>query len=119
MVEQILDILAGHTGKLRKDVVAGMEAAADDLQFERAAELRDVLERLLGTLSPLTERFAPTDVLLRKLLNAKLLHYDIRVTVGVIGVAGSGSQVHRGAERHVLLVGRDRQGRGSVAGKRT
>ena len=46
MVEQILDILAGHTGTLRKDVLAGMEEAAEDLEFERAAELRDVLRGL-------------------------------------------------------------------------
>lgn len=46
MVDRILDILSGQTGRLRLEVTQKMEAAAADLRFERAAELRDVLRGL-------------------------------------------------------------------------
>jgi excinuclease ABC subunit C len=49
MIDRILEILAGHTGRLKGDVRLEMESAAADLDFERAAELRDVL-RGLGSL---------------------------------------------------------------------
>lgn len=46
MIDQILDVLAGRTGPLRERVRADMRAASDALEFERAAELRDVLAGL-------------------------------------------------------------------------
>jgi len=49
MIDHILDILSGHTGRLKRDVKRQMEEAAAKLQFERAAQLRDVI-RGLGSL---------------------------------------------------------------------
>ncbi len=49
MIDRILAILSGDIGGLKRDVRQEMEHAAQRLDFERAAELRDVL-RGLGTL---------------------------------------------------------------------
>ncbi len=46
MIDRILEILAGRTTELRGRVQREMEEAADDLEYERAAELRDVLKGL-------------------------------------------------------------------------
>jgi excinuclease ABC subunit C len=46
MVDEILRILEGETEELRRDVEARMRAAADELDFERAARLRDVAHGL-------------------------------------------------------------------------
>jgi len=46
MIERILKILSGQTGRLRREVQNQMREAADGLDFERAAELRDVLRGL-------------------------------------------------------------------------
>lgn len=53
-------------------------------------ELRDVLESLLKLLCPVTERFAPLDVTLRRLLNEKLCKSDVVTTIAVVGNKGSG-----------------------------
>ncbi len=49
MIERILKILSGQTGRLKQEVRRRMKEAAEDLDFERAAEFRDVL-RGLGSL---------------------------------------------------------------------
>ncbi|HKK08912.1 MAG TPA: excinuclease ABC subunit UvrC [Gemmatimonadota bacterium] len=49
MIDEILEVLSGHTGKVKDTVRERMEAASGELDFERAAELRDVLGGL-GTL---------------------------------------------------------------------
>lgn len=46
MIEQILSILSGQTGRLKKDLRRQMDEAAEGLEFEKAAELRDVLRGL-------------------------------------------------------------------------
>ncbi len=46
MIDRILEILSGRTRGLKRDVRRQMEEASDKLQFERAAELRDVLRGL-------------------------------------------------------------------------
>lgn len=46
MIDRILDILAGRTTKLRARVAREMEEASEALEFERAAELRDVIKGL-------------------------------------------------------------------------
>lgn len=46
MIDRILEILAGRTTELRNRVRREMEEAAETLEFERAAELRDVLKGL-------------------------------------------------------------------------
>jgi excinuclease ABC subunit C len=46
MIEEILQVLAGRTGRVKAEVRRRMQEAADELDFERAAELRDVLEGL-------------------------------------------------------------------------
>ncbi len=46
MIERILKILSGRTGRLRREVQNQMREAAEGLDFERAAELRDVLRGL-------------------------------------------------------------------------
>lgn len=46
MIDEILGILAGGTSELRREVREEMEQAAGRLDFERAAELRDVLAGL-------------------------------------------------------------------------
>lgn len=46
MIEQILRILQGDSEQVRRDVEATMHAAAETLDFERAATLRDVLAGL-------------------------------------------------------------------------
>jgi excinuclease ABC subunit C len=46
MVDEILGILEGDTEALRRDVEARMRTAADELDFERAAGLRDVAHGL-------------------------------------------------------------------------
>jgi len=46
MIDEILAILSGRTAAVRRSVQGRMKAAAADLDFERAAELRDVLRGL-------------------------------------------------------------------------
>ena len=46
MIEEVLDILSGHTRRAAARIRAEMEEAAAALQFERAAELRDALGHL-------------------------------------------------------------------------
>jgi len=46
MIEQILDVLGGRSADLRAKVRSEMKEAASGLDFERAAELRDVMEGL-------------------------------------------------------------------------
>jgi excinuclease ABC subunit C len=46
MIEEILRILGGDTGRLKEEVKARMEAASRDLRFEEAARHRDVLQGL-------------------------------------------------------------------------
>ncbi len=46
MIDRILDILSGRTSGLKRDVRHQMEEASERLEFERAAELRDVLRGL-------------------------------------------------------------------------
>jgi len=46
MVGQILEVLGGRSAELRSKVLTDMKTAAADLDFERAAELRDVLDGL-------------------------------------------------------------------------
>jgi excinuclease ABC subunit C len=48
MVEEILEVLAGRTRGVRARVTAEMAKAAESLDFERAATLRDVLNGLEG-----------------------------------------------------------------------
>lgn len=48
MIDQILEILSGHTGPLKKDVRRRMDEAAGSLDFERAAALRDILRGLVS-----------------------------------------------------------------------
>jgi excinuclease ABC subunit C len=49
MIDRIVEILSGHTGRLKQDVRRQMKEAAEGLDYERAAELRDIL-RGLGSL---------------------------------------------------------------------
>ncbi len=46
MIDEILEVLGGRTGHVRRRVESTMQAAADALEFERAANLRDVLAGL-------------------------------------------------------------------------
>jgi len=46
MIEEVLLVLQGHTGRLAEKLSARMAEAAEALEFERAAELRDVLRGL-------------------------------------------------------------------------
>ncbi len=46
MTDEILDILGGRTGAVRRRTERAMDRAASSLDFERAAELRDVLKGL-------------------------------------------------------------------------
>jgi excinuclease ABC subunit C len=46
MIEEILDVLGGRTGTVRRRVRDKMKGAADAMEYERAAELRDVLRGL-------------------------------------------------------------------------
>jgi excinuclease ABC subunit C len=46
MIDEIIRVLEGDTEELRGGVEERMRAAADRLDFERAAELRDVLAGL-------------------------------------------------------------------------
>ncbi|MFV1986759.1 MAG: excinuclease ABC subunit UvrC [Gemmatimonadota bacterium] len=46
MIDEILEILGGRTTKVRHSVEARMKAAANALEYERAAEFRDVLRGL-------------------------------------------------------------------------
>jgi excinuclease ABC subunit C len=48
MVDEILEVLAGRTRQVRTRVEADMQRAAEDMDFERAATLRDVLAGLEG-----------------------------------------------------------------------
>jgi excinuclease ABC subunit C len=48
MVDEILEVLGGRTRGVRERVTADMQKAADSLDFERAATLRDVLNGLEG-----------------------------------------------------------------------
>lgn len=58
-VEEACAFLEGKSRDLLKDIESQMEQAAAKLQFERAAELRDVLDHLRKTLSP-ARRFTRT-----------------------------------------------------------
>jgi excinuclease ABC subunit C len=46
MIEEVLEILGGHTGRATARIRTEMEAAAEEMRFERAAELRDALAHL-------------------------------------------------------------------------
>lgn len=46
MIDEILQVLGGRTGRVRRGVTRRMQEAADQLEFERAAELRDILRGL-------------------------------------------------------------------------
>lgn len=46
MIDEIVRVLSGRTGEVKAEVRERMERAAEELDFERAAELRDVLEGL-------------------------------------------------------------------------
>jgi excinuclease ABC subunit C len=46
MIEEVLEILGGHTGRATARIKTEMEAAAEEMRFERAAELRDALSHL-------------------------------------------------------------------------
>jgi excinuclease ABC subunit C len=46
MIAEILDVLGGHTQKAAGRIRDEMQAAAMEMNFERAAELRDALQRL-------------------------------------------------------------------------
>ncbi len=46
MIAEILEILSGRTTRLRRDTQVEMNAAAERLEYEKAAELRDVLRGL-------------------------------------------------------------------------
>ncbi len=46
MIDQVLAVLSGRTDEVRADVERRMRRAADRLDFERAADLRDVLRGL-------------------------------------------------------------------------
>lgn len=46
MIDEILRILEGDTEELRRDVEGWMHAASDELDFERAAKMRDVMQGL-------------------------------------------------------------------------
>jgi excinuclease ABC subunit C len=48
MVDEILEVLGGRTRNVRERVTADMQKAAESLDFERAATLRDVLNGLEG-----------------------------------------------------------------------
>ena len=48
MIDEILDVLGGRVAPVRARVAAEMQRAADALDFERAATLRDVLSGLDG-----------------------------------------------------------------------
>ena len=58
-VKEACEFLEGKSGELLGELEARMEKAAAKLQFERAAELRDVLDDLRTTLSP-ARRFTRT-----------------------------------------------------------
>jgi excinuclease ABC subunit C len=46
MVDEIVDVLGGHTQRAAARISEEMQAAAMEMNFERAAELRDALQRL-------------------------------------------------------------------------
>lgn len=46
MIDEVIDILSGRTRRAAERIRAEMEAAAEAMQFERAAELRDALKHL-------------------------------------------------------------------------
>ena len=46
MIEEVIDVLDGHPRRAARRIRAEMEAAARDMHFERAAELRDALGHL-------------------------------------------------------------------------
>ena len=46
MIDEVLLVLQGHTGKLARKLAEKMEEAAASLEFERAAEYRDILRGL-------------------------------------------------------------------------
>lgn len=46
MISEILDFLNGHTDKIIKSMTEKMYAASEAMEFERAAELRDIIEAL-------------------------------------------------------------------------
>ena len=46
MIDEIVQVLSGHTGDLKRSVRTRMRDAADALEFEKAGELRDVLRGL-------------------------------------------------------------------------
>jgi len=46
MIDEILEILGGRTASVRRSVTGRMKEASEELEYERAAELRDVLRGL-------------------------------------------------------------------------
>jgi len=48
MIDEVLEVLNGHTGRVAARLREEMSGAAAEMRFERAAELRDALTRLSG-----------------------------------------------------------------------
>ncbi len=46
MIDEVTEILGGHSGRAARRLREEMQKAADEMKFERAAELRDALGRL-------------------------------------------------------------------------
>ncbi len=93
MIEEILRILEGDTEAIRRDVEDRMREAAERLDFESAARLRDVIQGLDG------------------LAREQRVHHAQGGDLDVVGLARDGSM---GAGvvlrvRHGLLIGRDSQ----------
>ena len=66
MVDEILEILGGRTGAVRRSVEGRMAEAAEALEYERAAELREVLrglDQLEGRQAAIDPRGGSRDVI--------------------------------------------------------
>jgi len=71
-IEEACDFLQGHSRDLLKSLEEDMDEAAEALDFERAAELRDMIENIKITLKP-TRRFK------RRGVPGKAIHPDADV----------------------------------------
>jgi len=79
MVEQVIKLIRGKTGDLIDEIKAEMSDASKNLQFEKAAELRDKIEQL--QIYSDKQRVVTTDFVDRDIISAAMEGKDIACSI--------------------------------------
>ena len=79
MVQQIVKVLRGKTGELIEELESDMQTAAKNLNFEKAAELRDRIEQLKVYSSK--QKVVTTDFTDRDIISAAVEEKNVAATI--------------------------------------